>query len=129
MYKRNNGSTEQEKYQNKFTAFITASIRNERKAYIRATYRRKVNICDMEEEHFLLLPDKTDFVSELTVSNTLKIALDSLDDRERYVLVSRVIQEKSFEDIAESLGLKYNGVATIYHRVLIKLRKKIGGGI
>ena len=33
MYKRNNGSTEQEKYQNKFTAFITASIRNERKAY------------------------------------------------------------------------------------------------
>ena len=129
MYKRNNGSTEQEKYQNKFTAFITASIRNERKAYIRATYRRKVNICDMEEEHFLLLHDKTDFVSELTVSNTLKIALDSLDDRERYVLVSRVIQEKSFEDIAESLGLKYNGVATIYHRALIKLRKKIGGGI
>lgn len=129
MYKRNNGSTEQEKYQNKFTAFITASIRNERKAYIRATYRRKVNICDMEEEHFLLLPDKTDFVSELTVSNTLKIALDSLDDREWYVLVSRVIQEKSFEDIAESLGLKYNGVATIYHRTLIKLRKKIGGGI
>jgi RNA polymerase sigma factor (sigma-70 family) len=129
MYKRNNGSTEQEKYQNKFTAFITASIRNERKAYIRATYRRKVNICDMEEEHFLLLPDKTNFVSELTVSDTLKIALDSLDDRERYVLVSRVIQEKSFEDIAESLGLKYNGVATIYHRILIKLRKKIGGGI
>ena len=129
MYKRNNGSTEQEKYQNKFTAFITASIRNERKAYIRATYRRKVNICDMEEEHFLLLPDKTDFVSELTVSDTLKKALDSLDDRERYVLVSRVIQEKSFEDIAEILGLKYNGVATIYHRTLIKLRKKIGGGI
>ena len=129
MYKRNNGSTEQEKYQNKFTAFITASIRNERKAYIRATYRRKVNICDMEEEHFLLLSDKTDFVSEITVSDTLKIALDSLDDRERYVLVSRVIQEKSFEDIADSLGLKYNGVATIYHRTLIKLRKKIGGGI
>ena len=76
-----------------------------------------------------MLPDKTDFVSELTVSNTLKIALDSLDDRERYVLVSRVIQEKSFEDIAESLGLKYNGVATIYHRTLNKLRKKIGGGI
>ena len=129
MYKRNNGSTEQEKYQNKFTAFITASIRNERKAYIRATYRRKVNICDMEEEHFLLLPDKTDFVSELTVSDTLKIALDSLSDRERYVLVSRVIQEKSFEDIADSLCLKYNGVATIYRRTLIKLRKKIGGGI
>ena len=129
MYKRNNGSTEQEKYQNRFTAFITASIRNERKAYIRATYRRKVNICDMEEELFLLLPDKTDFVSELTVYDTLKKALDSLDDRERYVLVSRVIQEKSFEDIAESLGLKYNGVATIYHRTLNKLRKKIGGGI
>ena len=26
MNKRNNGSTEQEKYQNRFTAFITASI-------------------------------------------------------------------------------------------------------
>lgn len=63
----------------------------------------------MEEEHFLLLPDKTDFVSELTVSDTLKKALDSLDDRERYVLVSRVIQEKNFEDIAEGIGLKYNG--------------------
>ena len=129
MYKKNNGSTEQEKYQNKFTAFITASIRNERKAYLRTIYRRKVNICDMEEEHFLLLPDKTDYVSELTLSDTLKIALDSLNDRERYVLVSRTIQEKSFEDIADSLGLKYNGVTTLYHRTVVKLRKEIGGGI
>ncbi|MBQ8848988.1 MAG: sigma-70 family RNA polymerase sigma factor [Clostridia bacterium] len=129
MYKRNNGSTEQEKYQNKFTAFITASIRNERKAYLRTIYRSKTNICDMEEEHFAMIPDKTNFVLEITVSDTLEKALASLTDRERYVLISRVIQEKSFEDIADSLGMKYNGVATLYHRTVVKLRKKIGGGI
>ena len=127
MYKKNNGLTEQEKYQNKFTAFITASIRNERKVYLRGIYRRNVNVCDMEEEHFILIPDKTDFALEISVSDTLERALSSLTERERYVLISRVIEEKSFEDIADTLGLKYNGVATLYHRTIVKLRKKVGG--
>ena len=126
MYK-NNGTTEQEKLQNRFTAFVCASMSNARINYLKKESCRAHRICDMEDEKLDWIPDEDDFVSRLCDSDALSIALKQLDDRERHVLFARALQERSFEDIAEELGLKYKGVAAIYYRTTAKLRDILGG--
>lgn len=37
--------------------------------------------------------------------------------------MARVIEDKSFNAIAEELGVSYKGAATLYYRTIAKLRK------
>lgn len=127
MIKRNNGSTEQEILQNRFTALVTVSVNRARIDYLRKETNRTRNTYEMEDEKFALIPDETDFVSSLCDSDSLSYALKQLSERERYVLLARVLEEKSFEEIADSLGLKYMGVAAVYHRTIKKLRNILKG--
>lgn len=127
MIKRNNGVTEQEKLQNRFTAFVTTSMSRVRIDYLRKEKSATRYTYEMEDEKIALIPDSSDFMSELCDSDSLAYALKQLDERERYVLISRVIEEKSFEEIADKLGLKYKGVAAIYYRTTAKLRTILGG--
>lgn len=127
MIKRNNGSTEQEILQNRFTALVTVSVNRARIDYLRKETSRTRNTYEMEDEKFALIPDETDFVSSLCDSDSLLYALKQLNERERYVLLARVLEEKSFEEIADNLGLKYMGVAAVYHRTIKKLRNILGG--
>ncbi len=127
MIKRNNGITEQEKLQNRFTAFVITSIGRERLHYLKRQSKREKITYEIDDEKFALIPDETDFVSTLCESDALAYALKQLDERERYVLLARVLEEKSFEEIADKLGLKYKGVSAIYYRTIAKLRNILGG--
>ncbi len=129
MYKKNNGSTEQEKLQNDFTAYMTTAIHRERITYLKSKYKRSQHECDMEDENMEFIADETDFVSELCDSDLIAGALRTLTEKERYVLVARAIHGKDFEDIADKLGMKYKGVAAIYYRTTAKLREILGGKI
>jgi RNA polymerase sigma factor (sigma-70 family) len=81
----------------------------------------------MDEEKIALIPDGSDFVSGLCDSDSLAYALKQIDERERFVILARVLEEKSFEEIADKLGLKYKGVAAIYYRGIAKLRDILKG--
>ena len=127
MIKKNNDITEQEKLQNRFTSFITTSLNRARIDYLRKEKSATRYTYEMEDEKIALIPDSSDFMSELCDSDSLAYSLKQLDERERYVLISRVIEEKSFEEIADKLGLNYKGVAAIYYRTTAKLRTILGG--
>lgn len=127
MYKRNNGSTEQEKLQNRFTSLVNVSIRREKMRYLSKREYASVFIIDMSEDMFNSLPEETDFVSQFVISDIIADVIGRLTVKERNVLISRVIEEKSFEEIADMLGMKYKGVAAIYYRTIAKLRKELGG--
>lgn len=127
MIERNNGFTEQEKLQNRFTSFITTSMRRARIDYLRKEKSRTQRTYEMEDAIFTTIPDNDDFVSELCDSDALAYALRQLDERESYILIARVLEEKSFEEIGDKLGLKYKGVAAIYYRTTAKLRDIIRG--
>ena len=111
---RNNGVSENEILQNEFTAFITTSLERERIKYLKKATRRKGSVYIMSDNDLDLIPDETDFSLDLCEYDALAQALKFLDERERYVLFARVLEEKSFEEIADKLGLKYKGVAAIY---------------
>lgn len=127
MIKRNTGITEQERLQNEFTAVITTSLGRERLKHLKREARRRSHTYEMDDEMFDQLPDGSDFVLDLCETDALASALKELDERERYVLFARVLEEKSFEEIADKLGLKYKGVAAIYYRTTAKLRNILGG--
>ena len=127
MNKRNTGITEQAIFQNEFTAFVTTSLDRSRTKYIRREARRKNRTYEMDDERFALIPDGTDFVLDLCETDALAYALGQLDERERYVLLARVLEEKSFEEIADKLEIKYKGAAAIYYRTTAKLRNILGG--
>lgn len=124
---RNNGVSENEILQNEFTAFITTSLKRERIKYLKKATRRQGSVYIMSDNDLDLIPDETDFSLDLCEYDALVQALKILDERERYVLFARVLEEKSFEEIADKLGLKYKGVAAIYYRTTAKLRNILGG--
>lgn len=127
MIKRNNGSTEQERLQNRFTAFITTTMKRARIDYLRKEKVRMKNQFTMEYEDFALIPDEEDFVADLCESSSLAYALQQISERERYVLIARAIDGKSFEEIGDEIGVKYKGVAAIYYRTTEKLRNILKG--
>ena len=127
MVKRNTGITEQERLQNEFTAFITTSLTRQRISYLKREDRRKRHTFDMDDEMFDQLPDDSDFVFDICETDALACALKKVNERERYVVLSRVLEEKSFEEIADKLGMKYKGVAAIYYRTIAQLRNILGG--
>lgn len=57
----------------------------------------------------------------------VRMALNKIKERERYILLARVIDEKSFTEIADELGMEYKTVTSAYYRVIVKLRKLLGG--
>ena len=127
MDKRNNGYTNQEVLQNEFTAFITTSVRRERIAFLKKEARRVHRTYEMSDEELAFIPDSSDFVLDLCETDALSFALKQLDERERHILFARVLEEKSFEAIADELGLKYKGVTTSYYRIIRKLRNILRG--
>lgn len=53
-------------------------------------------------------------------------ALHQMKFRERYILFSRVFDEKAFGQIAAELNLPYGTVAMSYHRTIKRLRCAMG---
>ena len=53
--------------------------------------------------------------------------MKSLNEKERYVFVSKVIEERDFNEIAETMGMKYKGVTTLYYRAIAKLKTMLEG--
>ena len=65
---------------------------------------------------------------QMQLENTaLKLALEQMKGRERYIFLAKVLDERSFEELAEELGMGYKGVAAAYYRALEKIRKEMRG--
>lgn len=66
--------------------------------------------------------EEIDFQNE-----ALERAIWSLSDRDRYVLFARILEERSYEELSEELGIAYKGVAAVYIRAVKKIRREMEG--
>lgn len=57
---------------------------------------------------------------------SLLFAIRQLSTRERYVLLARAVDERSFKEIAVKLNISYKGTAAIYYRAVAKVKKHMG---
>ncbi|WP_101877364.1 sigma-70 family RNA polymerase sigma factor [Lachnoclostridium edouardi] len=136
MWQRNNGRKENEVLQNHFTSYISTAIKRRRNEYIHQMARKQMVECLMED--VVLESSEWDyhleqeFFGKLPLMTQLKndalfYALKEINERERHVFLSHVLDEKNFEILAKELGLTYKGVAAIYYRAVQKIRKRMGG--
>ncbi len=54
-------------------------------------------------------------------------AIDGLKESEQTILFARVVEECSYGELAQKLGLRYKGVSAAYYRVVQKIRRNLGG--
>ena len=96
MYKKNNGSTEQEILQNQFSAYVKKAVHNRRIQFLTEKSRK--------------------FRFE-----TVRQALRSIKENERRIVLERIIEEKSFGQLSDELGMSYKTVASLYYRAIHRL--------
>lgn len=131
MWQKNSGKSESEILQNLFTAYLTTSVKRRRDAYIQQAVRiqqmesveddiQYIQEQEAEEDMFRGLP-----LPMRLEDSALLYALKGINERERHVFLARVLDERSFESLAEEMGLGYKGVATIYYRAIGKIKKKM----
>ena len=115
MYKKNNGSTEQEILQNQFSAYVKKAVHNRRIQFLTEKSRKfrfETPLFDLD----YLLFDTTDH-------ETVRQALRSIKENERRIVLERIIEEKSFGQLSDELGMSYKTVASLYYRAIKKLRR------
>ena len=131
MWQKNDGQNESDQLQNRFTAYISVAIQRRRNAYIMQSVRQQQQETLTENpvsngEYDIL----EDVLGELPLlmqleNDKLLYALKEFDERERQIFLARVLDDKSFEELAGVIGLSYKGVAAIYYRVLRKIRNRM----
>ncbi len=115
--------------QNQFTAYIAVALQRRRNAYIiEAMQLKQVEVLTenpVSDGEYDILDD---IIKELPLmlqleNEKLLMALKALGKRERQVILARVLEEKSFEELAKMTGLGYKGVTAVYYRALQKVQK------
>lgn len=119
--------------QNQFTAYLLAAIRNYKRTYLKK--HADVMLMELPFERYTETSeasDDPDLFSGLPLVQQLEngrllAAMQSLSKRERYIFLSKVLDEKSLSEIAHTLGITYGAAAMSYHRTVKRLRDAVGG--
>ncbi len=113
--------------QNQFTAYLKKAVRFRRIRYLTNRSRITSNELPLTESEFAL-PDKTDIIQEIADYEAMQQAMKSIKEKERRIVLARIVEEKDFDEIANELGMTYKAVTSLYYRVLKKLCQHMEGG-
>ena len=126
MIPRNNGITEDEILQNQFTAYVTLAVRRQRMHYTKKLEQKNNN-----EFHFLPLhssmPAEEDQIGILVEYDALNYALRQIREKDRKIVLARVVEEKPFAEIAQEMDMTYKAVSQLYYRILKRLKLHMEG--
>lgn len=135
MGQRNNGQGEINALQNKFTAYLLTAIRREKSIYNSKRTQMKIYETSLDGHEDEVVDEKAvvDFTEAFSpimqIEDTALLrAVNHLTPKERYILFERILNERSYDEMAKFLGLRYSGISTAYHRIIKKLRAELGGG-
>ena len=126
MFPRNNNITENEILQNQFTAYVSLAIRRQRIHYIKKMERKNSNELLFSSLHSPI-PAEEDQIGKWLEYDVLNYALRQIRDKERKIVLARVVEEKPFTEIAQEMGMTYKAVTQLYYRVLKRLKVHMEG--
>ena len=119
-YEYNDGSQEDHAVQNRFTAYLKASVNHHRTRYIQQQRQQQ------RQETTLSEPDTLPAVMEFALSDELlRGALLQLREQEQQIVLEHTLQDKPLKQLALELGIPYPTVCAMYQRALAKLRKEL----
>ena len=117
---------EDEILQNQFTAYVSLAIRRQRIHYI----KKKKRLSDTEMLFSPLhtsMPSEDDPFEKLLEYDALMNALRQIREKEREIVLARVIEEKPFTEIAQEMGMTYKAVTQLYYRIMKRLKAYMEG--
>ena len=125
MRYRNNGNQKDEILQNQFTAYLKKALLNRKIRYL--GQQQKLEFVEVELEYDFP-SNSLDRIQAVAERDVLMHALLQLKEKERYIVLTRALEEKAFAQIANELGMTYRAVTSLYYRALQKLRAILEGG-
>lgn len=134
MRQRNNGTGEDHILQNQFTAYLLTAVKRRRAAYMKERTRRLrfealLDLHDFNGEDGVEIDLDADLpLLEQIESQQLLQALLQARDRERYIFLTMILNERSFNELSEELGISYKAVSNSYYRLLERIRRLMSGG-
>lgn len=133
MWERNDGTGEANILQNQFTAYLGTAIRRRKARYLRSKiklqqYEITLEIQDHLQE-FLTEPDMILNLPLLDQLENIKLqrALRQTKSRDLYIFLAIALEGRTITEIAAELDMGYSAVAVAYHRIIKKLKEKLGG--
>lgn len=124
MWPRNNGIGEVNTLQNQFTRYVVKAIERDKAKYLKKQEKIGIREIITETDDIKLLAGSEQQVLEIVA---LEQALEELSKRDRYIFLARVLDKRSYDELAAELGLGYKGVSAAYYRVLQKLKQALKG--
>ncbi len=133
MQKRNDGKTEHEILQNQFTAYLLTAVKRHKVNYLRRCEKLQRSEIPLELQDFDLfiqvdadLTEHLPFLEQIE-NPVLYTALMQARERDRYIFLTRVLDERSFLELSQELGLSYKATTHIYYRFIAKVKEMMGG--
>lgn len=133
MRKRNNGDDGDKVLRNQFTAYLDTAIRRRKIQYLQKKMRLYSNELSMDP----LVLDRSiavdaDLMAGLPVIEQvedlrLQQALLRNNQRDLFILITRILENRSLAEIADELGLGYNTVASVFNRIKQRIKKEMEG--
>lgn len=131
MRYRNNGQGEDNILQNQFTSYLVTAIRWRKSTYQKKRIKLGLHEFSTDFDSAFIQGTKSPGDQNVSLEQPvlehilLTQALSQISARERYILFSRILENRSFVELASELGMSYKGVAAVYYRALQKLKKEM----
>jgi len=129
----NNGADESNILHRQFTVYLATAVRRTKIQHLRSKYKiQRYEIPFEIEDTLKEFQAEPDMILSLPLVDQLENiklqrALEQAKKRDLYIFLSKVLEGRSFVEIAAELGIEYNTATAAYYRMLNRLRKELGG--
>ena len=126
MKYRNSGANEEHIIQNRFTAYLLVALRRRKADFLlrRDSHQQHEQPVEAINTAYASLYDMDDAICQTEYAALMRL-LDTLPERERTILLSRAMGNRSFAELADKYHMGYKGVAAIYYRTIQRIRKEL----
>ena len=129
----NDGVSEANILQNQFTAYLMTAIYRRKLQFLEDNARKQKY--ELPLDSFLDLEGSDinrDIADRLPINQQfenqmLHKALSAARERELKILYMKTLEDKSFVEIADEIGIGYNAVKASYYRFIEKIKAQLGG--
>ena len=141
MYTEEKKLTQEEISWRQFNKYVKTALIRKRKDYLQKKARIMKHEMHQDPETILLykcdrrndrdfeelFQDDTDILTLDIENKRLQQALNCLNQREYYVVITYTLKRRTLIQLAEDLGIKYKSAAAVYYRAMDKLRREMVG--
>lgn len=141
MYTEEKKLTQEEISWRQFNKYVKTALIRKRKDYLQKKARIMKHEMPQDPETILLykwdrrndrdfealFQDDTDILTLDIENKRLQQALNCLNQREYYVVITYTLKRRTLIQLAEDLGIKYKSAAAVYYRAMDKLRREMVG--